>query len=89
MLPPTTTAVIQPMDQGVIAWLQQRFIAARTQEAALRLLDGDPDPYRISPAEALQWMCDAWDELSKEDIRKYWGHAGLNVDRSAIADLLN
>jgi hypothetical protein len=89
MLPPNTTAAIQPMDQGVIAWMKQRFIAARTQEAALRLLDGDADPYTISPAEALEWMCDAWEEMPPEDIKKYWSHAGLYVDRSAIADLLN
>ncbi|KAE8876108.1 hypothetical protein PF005_g5755 [Phytophthora fragariae] len=64
------------MDQGVIAWLKNRVLAARSREAALRLLEGDDNPYDISPAEALERICDAWEEMPPKDIKKYWGHAG-------------
>ncbi|GMF60959.1 unnamed protein product [Phytophthora fragariaefolia] len=89
MLPPNTTAAIQPMDPGAMAWLKNRVLAARTREAALRLLDGDDDPYDILPADALEWICGAWEEKPPEDIKKYWRYAGLYADRSEIADLLN
>jgi hypothetical protein len=85
MLPPNTTAVLQPMDQGVIACIKAYIMDAQTEAIMRRYLDGDEDAHKIEMIEAVHWCKDAWEKVSPDAIRHCWQHAGLYVDSSRIA----
>ncbi|KAE9326845.1 hypothetical protein PR003_g16149, partial [Phytophthora rubi] len=88
-LPPNTTAAIQPMDQGVIAQLKAQVMDRQIEAVMQRFMAGEPDAHDIGVAEALQWCKEAWDSITPAVIQHCWQHAGLYVDRTQIADILN
>jgi hypothetical protein len=88
-LPKNTTAVMQPMDQGVIAWVKHTVMTKRTSSAIVSLLNGDADPYQVTMIDAVEWLQETWDQLDEETIRSCWRHSGLLVDRLAVQDILN
>ncbi|KAG6606654.1 putative Tigger transposable elementderived protein 6 [Phytophthora cinnamomi] len=53
-LPPNTTAAIQPIDQGVIAWIKRRVQRDCGEEAVWRLCC-ELDPFVIETSDAVAW----------------------------------
>lgn len=87
-LPPNTTSLLQPMDQGVIAALKRGFMNRKTEAAVDRFLDGDKQPYDVSLVEGIEWCCESWASISADAVKNCWKHATLLVDRTRIENLL-
>eukprot|EP00644_Phytophthora_capsici_P006298 jgi/Phyca11/117126/e_gw1.32.61.1 len=89
-LPKNTTALLQPMDQGVIAWLKGRILNDRTAAAVLPVLLGVEDPHAIKTGDAIEWLGDAWDAIPEQVLANCWRHTGLLSRRVMCVDhLLN
>lgn len=77
-LPPNTTSLLQPMDQGIIASLKRRYMKKKTQAALRNFMARRGDPrYVKQPVDmalAFQWCSEAWYEMPAEVIRKCWLH---------------
>ncbi|KAG6610291.1 CENP-b protein 1 [Phytophthora cinnamomi] len=78
-LPPNTTAAIQPMDQGVIAWIKRRVLQDCGEEAVWRLCC-ELDPFVVETSDAVTWCSNAWNALDADTIKSCWRHAGLYVE---------
>jgi len=83
-LPPNTTSVLQPMDQGIIQALKtnyrKRLLAQRIGE--LRAWkEASPDkPFALRPLSILEVMhlaAAAWDAVSSKTINLCWGKANI------------
>ncbi|KAE9032101.1 hypothetical protein PR001_g10374 [Phytophthora rubi] len=85
-LPKNTTAMLQPMDQGVIAWIKARILNDRSAAALLRVLCVEDDVYAIDTADAMQWLGDAWDAMPTKVLANCWRHTGLLSDRLMSVD---
>ncbi|XP_054016463.1 tigger transposable element-derived protein 2-like isoform X2 [Hylaeus anthracinus] len=72
-LPPSTTSLIKPMDQGIIETFKRSF----RHKMAWRLLHNEGDVNNFDKQYTLQHcinMIDkAWGEITSNDIRKAWG----------------
>ena len=66
-LPPNTTSVTQPMDQGVI-WCLKAHYSKRLVKLILCNLDSNKPLPKISLITALQLLVSAWNEVSKATI---------------------
>jgi hypothetical protein len=85
-LPKNTTALLQPMDQGVIAWIKARILYDRSGAALLRVLCVEDDAYAIDTADAMCWLGDAWDAMPKKVLANCWRHTGLLSDQLMSVD---
>lgn len=52
-LPKNTTAVLQPMDQGVISLVKRDVMATRADNVVYNLLVGEKNPYNVQTADAV------------------------------------
>lgn len=81
-LPPNTSSVIQPLDQGIIRALKARFRKCQS-DYVLSQLDQHPDllatQCKIDVRQALTWLCGAWDDISKQTINHCWGHCRIGT----------
>ena len=66
-LPPNTTSVSQPMDQGVIRCLKVHY-RKRLVKLILRSLDSNKPLPKVSLLTALQLLVSAWNEVSQTTI---------------------
>ncbi|KAG6623550.1 CENP-b protein 1 [Phytophthora cinnamomi] len=78
-LPPNTTAAIQPIVQGVIAWIRRRVLQDCGEEAIWRLCC-ELDPFEIETSDEVTWCSNAWNALDADTIKSCWRHAGLFVE---------
>ncbi|KAE9337913.1 hypothetical protein PF008_g12306 [Phytophthora fragariae] len=81
-----TTAMLQPMDQGIIAWIKARILNDRSGAALLRVLCVEADAYAIDTADAMQWLGDAWDAMPTKVLANCRRHTGLLSDRLTSVD---
>ena len=63
-LPPNTTSVSQPMDQGIIRCLKAHY-RKRLVKLILRSLDSNKPLPKVSLLTALQLLASAWNEVSQ------------------------
>lgn len=87
MLPPNTTAALQPQDAGVIAalkaWFKRRqseFVLARAEEAMQRRSEGEVVSYDVDVLQAMRWCQEAWESVSQSSIANCWKHTGILPD---------
>ena len=66
-LPPNTTSVSQPMDQGIIRCLKAHY-RKRLVKLILRSLDSNKPLPKVSLLTALQLLASAWNEVSQATI---------------------
>ena len=76
-LPPNTTSILQPMDQGVIASFKAYYLR-RTFSKAIKATDG-PDAKTLKEwwrsyniYEAVKNIADAWDEVKESNMNGVW-----------------
>ena len=74
-LPPNTTALIQPMDQGVLESLKRRYRKSLLRK--LLLLDQEGDSMidfvkKINVKDAIYMTADAWDDIPSLTLSKSW-----------------
>jgi hypothetical protein len=74
-LPPNTTSVIQPCDQGIIRAFKAnyRFLLSKF---CVRNLDDKDELIMPNVKEAIFMIKEAWDNVSRETIVNCWRHAG-------------
>ena len=66
-LPPYTTLVIQPMDQGIIRSLKVHYRKRVVRVILTHLDQGNPIP-KISLLKAMQLLASTWNDVSKETV---------------------
>jgi len=75
-LPANTTSVIQPMDQGVLDPLKQRYKRKLLSHIIIENESSDlsvPDLLKkVTIKDAVYWVSAAWQEASNDSIRKSW-----------------
>ena len=75
-LPPNTTSVIQPMDQGILVGMKRRYkkfllrhLILEDQSSPLSV----PDILKqLTIKDAVYWSAKAWDEITVDNLKKGW-----------------
>ncbi|XP_014250358.1 tigger transposable element-derived protein 4-like [Cimex lectularius] len=75
-LPPNTTSVLQPMDQGIIKNLKVKF----RQRLVLKMLD-QPENFKVSLLDAILMISDSWDDVTQKTIQNCFRH-GFGKDET-------
>ncbi|XP_035228104.1 tigger transposable element-derived protein 6-like [Stegodyphus dumicola] len=74
-LPPNATAVLQPMDQGIINSFKRKYKTVLLQRVILGL--EREQPYQIDILGAMHLSISAWNDVLDETISKAFRHAGF------------
>lgn len=82
-LPPNTTSVLQPMDQGVIKSLKTQFRKLQIMKILEELKNTDSRPKKLNVLEAILLVSKAWDRVSQKTISNCFAHAGFHSTTSA------
>lgn len=86
-LPPNTTSVLQPMDQGVIRSLKCHY----RKQLILMLLDkrerGTDSTQNVSIIEAIRLLDDAWNKVSQTCVQNAFKRSGFK-DVSSVAEMV-
>ncbi|EEY69707.1 uncharacterized protein PITG_06182 [Phytophthora infestans T30-4] len=69
-LPPNTTAVLQPMDQGIIKCLKNEY-QNKKQAAELDLFYKGVPYTPVDVYSAMKWLSEDWNNISAKTIRNY------------------
>ena len=86
-LPPNTTSILQPMEQGVIRSLKAHY-RGRVLRLLCRALEKKEPCPKISIMQSLKILTDSWGVVTKETIINCFRKAGITpaVQQTAIAD---
>ena len=86
-LPPDTTSVLQPMDQGVIRSLKAHY-RGRIVRRLCRALDKTKTLPKISILQAMKILVSSWEAVSEQTIVNYFRKAGITSEaqNAAITD---
>ncbi|KAH9146846.1 hypothetical protein AeRB84_009328, partial [Aphanomyces euteiches] len=81
MLPPNTTAFLQPMDAGIIASFKRHF-KRRQMDHAINVIEKNENvearsSFAVNVLTAMEWSRDAWNDVTDATIRNCWGHTGI------------
>jgi hypothetical protein len=80
-LPPNTTSVLQPLDQGIINNLKVKF----RKMLVLKLIeDLESGTKSINLLDAIHFIHRAWSNVTQQTIRNCYAHAGRT--RSTIVE---
>ncbi|KAE9020229.1 hypothetical protein PF002_g19403 [Phytophthora fragariae] len=86
-LPPNTTAVLQPMDQGIIKSLKDHCQTTKTA-AHLKDFRAGKKYVPVDLLTAIKWCAQGWREVSAKTIRNCWCHTGY-ISKMDVRFLLN
>ena len=75
-LPPNTTSVTQPMDQGIIACMKQNYRRHLVQHGMLKAMDAGQD-FSWNVLDAIYGIVKAWQQIPASTIAKCFGHCGF------------
>ncbi|EEY63201.1 uncharacterized protein PITG_15423 [Phytophthora infestans T30-4] len=75
-LPPNTTAVLQPMDQGIMKCLKNEY-QNKKQAAELDLFYKGVSYRPVDVYSAMKWLSEGWNNISAKTIRNCWCHTGI------------
>ena len=84
-LPPNTTSILQPMDQGVIRSLKAHYQGRVVRLLCRALEKKEPCP-KISILQSMKILADSWEVVTKETIINCFSKAGITpaVQQAAI-----
>lgn len=74
-LPPNVTAILQPMDQGVIQSFKKHYRRMLLKRVILNL-ENDLE-YKVTLLSAIHLACSAWSFVTRETISNCFRHAGF------------
>ncbi|RHY20025.1 hypothetical protein DYB32_010125 [Aphanomyces invadans] len=81
MLPPNTTAYLQPQDAGIIASFKAKVKQRQLQNALEQIncvMAGRQDKlYEVPLVEAMAWAKDAWHDVTTTTIVNCWSRTGI------------
>lgn len=75
-LPPNTTSVIQPIDQGVIKTLKNHYRRLLVQKM-VNDTEKSSTPFAVNLLDAIEMITTAWARVSPDTIKKCFSHAGF------------
>ena len=85
LLPPNTTSVLQPMDQGIIkcfkSWYRKLLV-----EKMVHCMDSGTD-FKVDVLQAMQFAAKAWDHVSQTCVANCFRHAGWQRRDIDIVDV--
>ena len=86
-LPPNTTSILQPMDQGVIRSLKAHYRGKVVRLLCRALEKKEPCP-KTSILQSVKILVDSWKVVSKKTITNCFRKAGITpaVQQAAISD---
>ncbi|CAK4896422.1 unnamed protein product, partial [Aphanomyces euteiches] len=74
ILPVNSTPLLQPQDAGIIAATKKRHKAKLMQNAMVKSDAGIKNPYQCTMRESLEWLYEAWSEVTAHTISNCWKH---------------
>lgn len=77
-LPPNATAVLQPLDQGIIRAFKQGYRKRLVEQLLVKMRVGGE--LKIDLLGAIQMLSRAWCDVTSDTIRNCFRHAGLGVE---------
>ena len=83
-LPPSTTSILQPMDQGVIRSIKAHYRTKVVRKYLTHIELGKPLP-DISVLDAMNLLVQAWDYVSNETIINCLKKSGISTDAQEAA----
>lgn len=102
MLPPNTTAHLQPQDAGVIQMFKAKIrelqnervvdrldaLLARAEESGVGIIESEVDAlHNVNVLEAMRWAEDAWSHVSSTSVANCWRHTKiLDEDMYELVD---
>ncbi|XP_052255184.1 tigger transposable element-derived protein 4-like [Dreissena polymorpha] len=89
-LPPNTTSVIQPMDQGIIQTMKLKYRKRQLQHVMMELerssaTTGPQILKEVNILQAIYWVISAWKETTTETIGKCFAKCGFMSDSEKSA----
>jgi len=75
-LPPKTTSILQPMDQGVIRSLKNHY-RRNVLRHAVSMIDKGEKNVKVSVLDAVTFLTQAWDNVSQDTIVHAFGKCGM------------
>ncbi|KAL0212134.1 hypothetical protein RCL1_005760 [Eukaryota sp. TZLM3-RCL] len=84
-LPPNTTSIMQPIDQGVVLSFKSNYRKRVVERDFMEKTSREQLP-QISMADAIKWMSESWAEVQATVIRNCWKKSGLWVEEESRMD---
>ena len=84
-LPPNTTSVLQPMDQGVIRSLKAHY-RSRIVRLCIKALDKNHPLPKVSILEAMKHLVSSWHAVSEKTIVNCFKKANISSSNQQIAE---
>lgn len=75
-LPPNTTAILQPLDQGIIKNVKDKYQEARASAEMQRFKARQPY-LPVDVLAAMRWCAEGWQAVAPKSILNCWLHTGL------------
>ena len=92
-LPPNTTSILQPMDQGVLEALKRRYKKQLLRhliiEDSLSSLSVPEVLKQLTIKDAVYWSAQAWEKIASESLCKSWNKLLSPIATSSEADTVN
>jgi len=96
MLPPSTTSLIQPQDQGIIASVKKRYKSTLLKRffSSYSANLSDPNPllrfYKdFTIKDVIFILADIWATTPKATLRNAWKNLNINVDEASIIEAID
>lgn len=78
-LPPNTTAVTQPMDQGVIRSLKAKY-RSRLIKLIIKAIDSNKDIPKINVLDAMKLLTLSWEDVTENTVQNCFAKARISND---------
>ena len=78
-LPPNTTAVTQPMDQGVIRSLKAKY-CSRLIKRIIKAIDSNKDIPKINVLDAMKLCTLSWEDVTENTVQNCFAKARISND---------
>ena len=78
-LPPNTTAVTQPMDQGVIRSLKAKY-RSRLIKLIIKAIDSNKDIPKINVLDAMKLLTLSWEDVTENAVQNCFAEARISND---------
>ncbi|XP_060577655.1 tigger transposable element-derived protein 6-like [Ruditapes philippinarum] len=91
-LPPNTTSMTQPMDQGIIRAMKLKFRKRQMSHMVTNMdifptLSGSDLLKRTNVRDAIYWLSNSWNEVESSTIVKCFGKAGFKLHLQDKSDI--
>ena len=83
-LPPNTTAVTQPMDQGVTRSLKAKY-RSRLIKLIIKAIDSNKDIPKINVLDAMKLLTLSWEDVTKNTVQNCFAKARISNDNQLRA----